>query len=186
MDGHHLILGDLEDYITREVLKDTHDERYRQKIGRLLVEEKDFLKSEISPRIALQVQAGGKCAIIKIDFGIILSKQMYMIIKYGPGSIVTRRRPALAASRLLATYQIPVIVVTNGKDAEILDGATGKIIQTGLTSIPSRSELLENVSHDHFIPVSSERIEMESRILYAYEVDGSCPCDDSICIIEPE
>ena len=115
MVGHHLIFGDLEDYLTGEVLKDTHDERYRQKLARLLVERKGFSKSEISPRMALRVQAGDKCAIIKIDLGVVLSKQMYMIIKYGPGSIVTRHRPALAASRLLTTYQIPVVAVTNGE-----------------------------------------------------------------------
>ena len=184
MVGHHLIFGDLEDYLTGEVLKDTHDERYRQKLARLLVERKGFSKSEISPRMALRVQAGDKCAIIKIDLGVVLSKQMYMIIKYGPGSIVTRHRPALAASRLLTTYQIPVVAVTNGEDAEILDGFTGKIIHTGLASIPSRWELLKNVSPDQFIPVSAERAQMESRILYAFDVDGSCPCDDTICRIE--
>jgi hypothetical protein len=186
MDGHHLILGDLEDYITGEILKDTHDERYRQKVSRILVEQKGFLRPDISPRLALFVRAGDKCAIIKIDFGVTLSKRMHMIIKYGPGSIVTRHRPALAASRLLASYQIPVVVVTNGEDAEILDGSTGKIIHTGLESIPGRSELLKSVSPDQFSPISAERSEMESRILYAYDVDGSCPCDDTICRIESE
>ena len=33
----------------------------------------------------------------------------------------------------------------------------------------------------HFKPISANRVEMESRIVYAYEVDGSCPCDDTIC-----
>lgn len=186
MDGHHLILGDLEDYITGEIFKDTHDERYRQKVSRILVEQKGFLRPDISPRLELFVRAGDKCAIIKIDFGVTLSKRMPMIIKYGPGSIVTRRRPALAASRLLTSYQIPVVVVTNGEDAEILDGSTGKVIHTGLESIPSRSELLKIVSRDQFSPISTERSEMESRILYAYDVDGSCPCDDTICRIESE
>ena len=184
MNGHHLILGDLEDFITGEIVKDTHDERYRQKISRILVERKGFLRSDISPRLELFVRAGDKCAIVKIDFGVTLSELMAMIIKYGPGSIVTRRRPALAASRLLTPYQIPVVVVTNGEDAEILDGSTGKLLQTGLESIPGRSELLKMVSHHAFSPISAERSEMESRILYAYDVDGSCPCDDSICRIE--
>ena len=70
-------------------LKDTHDERYRQKVSRILVEQKGFLRPDISPRLALFVRAGDKCAIIKIDFGVTLSKRMHMIIKYGPGSIVT-------------------------------------------------------------------------------------------------
>jgi hypothetical protein len=32
-----------------------------------------------------------------------------------------------------------------------------------------------------FDSISRKRAEMESRILYAFEVDGCCPCDDSVC-----
>ena len=104
-----------------------------------------------------------------------------MIIKYGPGSLVTRRRPALAASRLMAPYQIPVVVVTNGESAEILDGANGQVHALGLDSIPSRPELVRQIQSASFAPISKHRAEMESRILYAYDVDDSCPCDDTIC-----
>ena len=58
MDGHHLILGELEDLITGQIIADTHDERYRQKIARLLVEGKGYLKGDIQPRQSLLVQAG--------------------------------------------------------------------------------------------------------------------------------
>ena len=40
MNGHHLILGELDDFVTGQRLADTHDERYRQRLSRLLVEEK--------------------------------------------------------------------------------------------------------------------------------------------------
>ena len=122
MNGHHLILGQLSDFITGRTLNDTHDERYRQKIARLLVERKGYLKNDIETRKDLLVEAGDKRAIVKIDFLINLSGRTCMIIKYGPGSLITRRRPALAAARLLAPYQIPVAVVTNGEDAEVLEG----------------------------------------------------------------
>ena len=45
MNGHHLILGELTDTITRETLADTHDERQRQKLARLLVEKKGYRRS---------------------------------------------------------------------------------------------------------------------------------------------
>ena len=114
MNGHHLILGEVEDFITGQRLKDTHDERYRQKIARLLVVHKGYRKADIEPRRKLVVQADDRKAIVKIDFVINLSNRACMIIKFGPGSIVTRRRPVLAASRILVPYQIPVAVVTNG------------------------------------------------------------------------
>ena len=36
------------------------------------------------------------------------------LLTFGPGSIVSRERPALAVARLVAPYQVPVVVVTNG------------------------------------------------------------------------
>ena len=73
MIGHHLILGELDDLITGVRIKDTHDERYRQKIARLLIDCKGYLKSDIEPRKSLLVQAGDNRALIKIDFLINLS-----------------------------------------------------------------------------------------------------------------
>lgn len=182
MDGHHLILGILTDFITGEILKDTHDERYRQKLARLLVENKGYCKTDIIPRCELLVTAGDdKRALIKVDFKISLSGRTCMIIKYGPGSLVTRQRPSLAASRLLESYQIPFVVVTNGESADILAGASGKVLSSGLDAIPSRTELRDMTAGAPFDSISTQRAEMESRILYVFEVDGCCPCDDSVC-----
>lgn len=181
MAGHHLILGEIDDFISGEPIKDTHDERYRQRIARLLVNRKGYLKSDIEPRKKLRVQAGENRAIIKIDFLVNVADKICMIIKYGPGSIVTRRRPLLAASRILVPYQIPVAVVTNGQDAEILEGYSGNVISRGLESIPSKPQIIELTAKDDFNHISPKRAEMESRIMYCYEVDGSCPCDEDIC-----
>ena len=181
MAGHHLILGERTDYITGETIIDTHDERYRQKIARLLINHKGYQKNDIKPRKDLRVQAGEKRAVIKIDFLISISGKVGMIIRFGPGSIVTRRRPLLAASRILVPYQIPIAVVTNGEDAEVLEGASGRVISRGLETIPSRGQLIEIIYAAHFNRIPAERAEMESRILYCYEVDGSCPCDETVC-----
>jgi len=183
MDGHHLILGELDDLITGERIKDTHDERYRQKLARLLVDTKGYLKSDIEPRKSLLVQAGDNRAIIKIDFLISLSDRLCMIINYGPGSLVTRHRSVLAASRVVAPYQIPVAVVTNGEDAEILEGSSSKVLSRGLDTIPSKTELNKMAAGFKFSKIQSERAAMESRILYCYEVDDSCPCDEDICVL---
>jgi hypothetical protein len=181
MNAHHLILGQLSDFITGRTLNDTHDERYRQKIARLLVERKGYLKRDIEARKDLLVEAGDKRAIVKIDFLINVSDRTCMIIKYGPGSLVTRRRPVLAAARLLAPYQIPVAVVTNGEDAEILEVAGGGILAVGLEKIPSRVELQHIADRTEFKAIPPRRFAMESRIVYCYEVDDSCPCDEDIC-----
>lgn len=181
MNGHHLILGELTDFITGETLKDTHDERYRQKVARLLVNQKGYLKTDIEPRKELLVKADAKKAILKIDFVVTLAGKACMLVKYGPGSLVTRRRSALAASRLIAPVQVPVAVITNGKDAEIMKGASGEIIAQGLDSIPTKPDLVKMIASKAFMTISDKQAEMESRILYCYEVDDSCECDDDIC-----
>jgi hypothetical protein len=181
MNGHQLILGKRVDFITGETLKDTHDERYRQKIGRLLVNRKGYLKADIEPRKELLVKADAKKAILKIDFVITLADRVCMVVKYGPGSLVTRRRAVLAVSRLIAPGQVPVAVITNGEDAEIMKGTSGEIIAQGLDSIPKKSDLETIVAGQAFMTISNKQAEMESRILYCYEVDDSCECDDDIC-----
>jgi hypothetical protein len=76
-----------------------------------------------------------------LDFTVTVDDRTAMVIKYGPGSLVTRYRPALAISRLVAPYQIPVVVVTNGESADILDGETGKLVASGFDRIPDREKL---------------------------------------------
>ena len=181
MNGHHLILGELTDFITGETLKDTHDERYRQKIARLLTGRLGYLKADVEPRRELVAKADSKKAVLKIDFTITLEGKMCMVLKYGPGSLVTRRRAVLAVSRLIAPYQVPVAVITNGQDAEIINGTSGEVTASGLESIPSKADLTEMATGETFAPISDQRAEMESRILYCYEVDDRCECDDDIC-----
>ena len=179
--GHQLIMGELVDFITGETLKDTHDERYRQKIGRILVNRKGYLKTDIEPRKHLTICADDKRAVLKIDFIVTLAGRVCMVIKYAPGSLVTRRRSAMAASRLIAPYQVPVAVVTNGEDAEIIRVASAEVIAQGLDSIPAKSELEQIAANAALIKISDQQAELESRILYCYEVDDRCECDDDIC-----
>jgi hypothetical protein len=188
--GHHLILGELTDYITGKIIPDTHDERYRQKIARILVEEKKFSREEILPDVLVTAFAGQKRAVIRIDFLIVIEGRPAMLIRYGPGSLVTRRRAAIAASRVVRQCQIPVVAVTNGETAEILSGTTGTLLGEGFQALPSRPELKALIDGVPETPVLLEKKERESRILYAFDVDDACPCDDTTCIskfeIEPE
>lgn len=185
MNDHHLVLGTLTDFLTGEDIPDTLDERYLQNIARLLVREKGFHPSDIIRNHKLTVEAVGKKAILKIDFIIKIEQSNFMVIKYGPGSLITRHRSALAASRLIGPYQIPCVVVTNGEEADILDGKTGTVQATGFERIPARDALLKRWAAEPREEICAKRSILESRILYAFDVDGSCPCDTDICKIEP-
>ena len=120
-----------------------------------------------------------------IDFVIAAGGKKFMVIKYGPGSLVTRERPALAAARILEEYKIPLTVVTNGEDAEILDTVTGEVIATGIESIPDKLSALKRL--ESFVPQGLEpkQIEAEKRILSAYDyLEHDLECDADWC--EPE
>ncbi len=181
MGGHHLILGKLTDYLTGVTLDDTLDERYRQEIARFLVEEKGYSTAMIEPRRQVMLSADDRRAMITVDMLIWTEGHIAMVVQFGPGSLVTRRRSVLALSRLAAGHFIPVAVITNGRDADILDGRSGHPMGTGMAAIPCLDRLLEMSKGFDFAPLPEKRMEMESRIAYMYEVDGACPCDDTIC-----
>lgn len=181
MSDHHLIMGELTDLISGETLPDTHDERYRQKLARLLIECKGFAKQEIETRRELLLIAGEASAKVQVDFIVRIDNRASMIVQYGPGSLVSRERPTLAMSRLVERYQIEMVVVSNGENAEIIDGRTGEVVAQGLDAIPSRAELRQQLNLRDLFPIATERAQIESRIAFAFEIECSCRPDDRRC-----
>ena len=181
---HHLVLGKLNDFLTGSVLADTLDERYRQKIAKKLIIDGKFEKTDIESNITLEVIAGLKKAAMKIDFLINFQGKAIALIKFAPGSLVTRRLSTLALSRIIKPYQVPVVVITNGEDAEILEGDSGKVISTGLENLPDKETIEKNMASFSFKPIHKALFDKASRIAYACEIDGACPCDSDVCITQ--
>lgn len=181
MGTSHLILGNTSDYLTGQEIADTHDEKIRQAIAKLLVEVKGFKKSDIMVRQVLTLTVDHKSGIVPIDFLININDITCMTIMYGPGSLVTRQRPTLSAARLLKEYVIPYAVTTNGKDAIVMDSVSGKIIGEGFVAIPTRQLILEKLKSIIFQPISEDHKEKEKRILFAMEVLTRQECSDYVC-----
>jgi len=179
--SHHYIYGTCTDYITGESIVDTDDERCRQELARLLVEEKGYNKGELEPRLSIETLYGGQYVVSTIDITVTLANRRFMILRFGPGSITTRERSAIAAARILdPVHQIPLAVVTNGRDAVLLDTYSGKIIKQGLDAIPAKKEATQMLQSLDFKPFADEeRIDRERRILNAYDIEICCvggPC----------
>jgi len=178
---HHMIHGNLADYLTGETLVDTDDERYRQKVARFLVENKGYAKSDLEPRLKIETLFAKQFVVSKIDIVVKLKDRRVMVVRYGPGSLVTRERPAIAAARVLdSDQQIPLAVVTNGEDAELLDTHTGKVLGQGLDAIPDKNQALAMLANLDFSPFAdNNKKERELRILNAFDVEVCCaggPC----------
>jgi len=178
---HHLILGETVDYITGQTIVDTHDERARQKIARFLVEEKGYSKDDIDSRREIELTVDGNRGTSRVDFLVRLSGKAFAVVIFGPGSLVSRERSTLAAARLIEDYAVPFAVVTNGKDAEVMETELGKVIAEGLEAIPSKQEALGRIASLTFEKLPENRLEKERRILYAFDVLAERECDEFTC-----
>ena len=173
---HHIVYGTLIDNLTGEELVDTDDERTRQDLARMMVEEKGYAKADIEPRRAIETLFATQFVRSTITLTVSLDGRRIMVIRYAPGSLVSRERSAIAAARVLEeAYQIPLAVVTNGRDAELLDTVTGKVLATGMEAIPDHQQaqaLFPTLAfRDRLDDAKRDR---EMRILNAFDVEICC------------
>ncbi len=178
---HHLIYGTMTDFLTGDSIVDTDDERYRQEIARFMVQEKGYAKEELIPRLRLETLFNKNFVTSTIDLTVCLLNRYFMIVRYGPGSLVTRERPAVAAARVLnPDYQIPYAVVTNGENAEFLTVDSAKVLARGMDKIPGREQALDLIKEAVFLPPpTAKRREQELRILNVFDQEICCtggPC----------
>ena len=175
---HHLVYGILNDYVTGEELVDTDDERTRQDLARMMVEKLGYGKEDLQPRCFIETLFNTRFVRSNIELAVSLKEfgKKFLIIRYGAGSLVSRERSAIAAARILEKeYQIPLAVVTNGRDAELLDTATGEVLAIGMEAIPSRTRAQEMFEELEFrLPAEGKKREGEMRILNAFDVEICC------------
>jgi hypothetical protein len=176
VSSHHRVYGSLRDYLTGEELTDTDDERNRQQLARMMVEEKGYAKEDLEPRRFIETLFSAQFVRSTIELTVSLEGKRFMIIRYGPGSLVTRERSAIAAARVLENeYQIPLAVVTNGRDAELLATATGQVLATGMEAIPDYGQARELLPTLVFRErMEGKKRERELRILNAFDVEICC------------
>ena len=174
--GHHIVYGALRDYLTGETLQDTDDERIRQQLARLLVEQLGYAPEELEPRLVITSEFNGNQVNSLIELCVRVKGKRLFILRYGPGSLVTRETAAIAAARILEPgYRIPLAVVSNGRDAELLETANGKVLATGMEAIPSRSQALvlwRGLSFEPYLdPIKREQA---LRILNLFDQETCC------------
>ena len=174
--SHHLVYGTLSDYLTGEELVDTDDERIRQQISRLMVEELGYQREELQPRLCIETLFTRNFVTSTIDLTVELEQKQMMIVRYGPGSLVSRERSALAAARVLnENYRIPLAVVTNGRDALLLDTISTTVLDQGMQAIPDRTQALKMLPSLIFLPPQDDEKRLrEKRILNAFDLERCC------------
>jgi len=182
---HDVSLGTtITDYLTGETLEATTYEDLRQAMARLLVEEKGYPKERLAPRVAVTIPIEGR------DYSRLLDLVAYndqaqplLALLFCPGVVTTYNREALASARLLSPRSAPLVVVTDTKEAIVLETATGALLGEGLMAVPHWQRLQELAAAHPPLEMTAERRERESRILYAYSESLYDCCGGAACAI---
>lgn len=167
--------GTLVDFVTGEKVPDTLAERIRQKTERFLVENKGYSKDDIEVGKEFETDVGSETIKSKADLIIRLGGKGIMVIKCIYGALMTGERLVLSYARLLEPYQIPFAVVTNGENTNVFGTVSGQVLDGGPEAIPSKDDL--NIEEIEFIKFPEDKIEMEKRVLAAFELidEAMCP-----------
>jgi len=159
----------LFDFVTGNEVPNIGSEEIRQRVERFLIETKGYGKGDIEVDAPLELTIGEKEIRSNVDLVVGVSGKRFMVLKCVPGSLGSRRRETLAAARLLEAYQIPFSVVTDGKNAELLDTVTGEMIDDGMEAIPCRDDAAQWLKRLRIEPFPRERLEREKIIFRSYD-----------------
>lgn len=182
---HDVSLGQsIRDYLTGEDIEQTTYEDLRQAMARLLVEEKGYPREQLRPRVAVCFPIDGKNYTRIVDLAAFdASGSPLLLLLFCPGVVSTYQREALAAARLFPEGPAPLIVVTDSKDAMLLDVASGNCLGQGMQAIPAWERLQEKAAEAGRMELAPARLEAERRILYAYSESLYDCCDGAACAV---
>lgn len=141
----------------------------RKMVEYLLLEKKGYRPEDVLRSAAFEVELGEETAWSSVDFIVSVDGMKAMIVKCAAGSLDSRQRQAVAAARVMSSPPVPIAVVADPENAEVLDVATGKVIGEGFGAIPVKEKLLRILAETEVEPLALERIEKEKRILLAFD-----------------
>ena len=123
------------------------------------METKGYDKSEVRVDVPLTVQFKGEDYHSAIDLVVCCKDLPIMAVTCVAGSIGSYEREILAGARLVYEQIIPFAVTTDGRDAIIMDTATGETVGKGLSAVLSRSrsqDLLSGIEPAQLNPAKRE------------------------------
>jgi len=164
----------LKDYLTGATIPDVGAESHRQTLLRFLVEEKGYGRDALWVDAPLRIRIGDSPYTGKIDLIVKAGDPLrpIMAFKCCAGSLGSREREILAAARIFGTTPIPLAVVTDGREAVILNTATGKPCAEGLAALPSPREADRLLAEQPDSPYPKAHLEREKLIFRTYDQDN--------------
>jgi hypothetical protein len=176
---HEVSLGAaIRDYLTGEETPATTYEDIRQALARLLVEEKGFPKAALKAKIGIRFPIDGRDYTRMVDLAAYAPDgSPLMLVVFCSGEPGSYRRESLAAARLHPGAPAPLVLITDTKEAYLLETATGEELGHGMRAVPAWDDLAALAAAHPARPPRPDQIDRERRILYAYsELLEGCGC----------
>jgi len=171
----------LTDYLTGNIIPDVGAESHRQAVLRFLVEEKGYARDALWVDAPIHIRIAGSPYHAKIDLIVKAGEPLVpcMAFKCCTGSLGSREREIVAAARIFGETPIPLSVVSDGREAIILNTATGKPQAHGLAALPAPPEATRQMAGQASEPYPANRLEREKLIFRTYD-------QDNVNIIRPD
>jgi hypothetical protein len=159
----------LVDYITGKMVPNVGTEEIRQRVEQYLVEEKGYNKEDICVDADIEIDIDGSRYASQLDLVISVENKNLMVIKCAAGSLESREREVISASRIFTSSPIPFAVVSDSKAAVIYDTISGKKTGEGLNRIPSRTEAGIFFKTNQPVQIPEKRLKKEKIIFRSYD-----------------
>jgi hypothetical protein len=164
----------LTDYLTGRTIPDIGAERHRQAVIRFLVEKKGYDRESLWMDAPICTEIAGRSYRARIDLIVKAGEppRPLMAFKCCAGSLGSREREILAAARIFTETPIPLAVVSDGREAILLDTASGRPRAQGLANLPSAQEAFGLAAALNPAPYPEDRLEREKLIFRTYDQDN--------------
>jgi hypothetical protein len=179
---HEESLGSvIRDYLSGEELEETSYEEFRQALARMLVEEKGYPKESLVSKTGVCFPVDGKDYTRMVDLTALgPDGEPLLLIIFCSGEPGTYVREALAAARLHQP-PVPLVLTTDTKSAELVATVRGTTLASGMRAVPLYQDLAGLAQANPMAAPSSDQVERERRILYAYSEMLSGGCCQGAC-----
>jgi hypothetical protein len=164
----------IKDYLTGNDIPDVGAESHRQALVRYLVETKGYQRASLWMDAPLRIDIAGTLYRSKIDLIVNAGSPAapFMAVKCCAGSLGSREREILAAARIFQSTPIPLAVVSDGRDAIVLDTLAGRPTAHGLEALPSAKEAERLLAGWDPQPYPEERLARAKLIFRTYDQDN--------------
>ncbi len=166
----------LTDYVSGDEIQDTTFEDLRQAIARILVEQRGYPKEQLRTKCPLAYDIDGQAFEKVLDLlAFDTQGNPVLLVMFCPGGLVSYVRQYMAAARLFPGGPVPMLVVTDSKEAKLVRVRDGEMLKEGFHAFPTWEELVELAADFPCELPDANRIIQEQRILYAMNnLSGPC------------